>query len=206
MKILANISKSNLTKAALIAFAALLIISLGFFLNDYELTLTPRSTSTVTSSQESPIVKTNSNTLYAVTHVVDGDTIDVNIDGQTERLRLIGMDTPETVDPRKPVQCFGKEASNKAKELLTDKKVYLEADSTQGERDKYGRLLRYVFMGDHESFEKYMIENGYAHEYTYNLPYKYQDEFKQAEKTAREQNKGLWSPSMCNGNLNTFKK
>lgn len=135
---------------------------------------------------------------YAVTAVVDGDTLKVNIDSKDEALRLIGMDTPETVDPRKPVQCFAKEASAKAKETLAGKKVRLEADPSQGERDKYGRLLRYIFLEDGTFFNQMMIEDGYSHEYTYNTPYKYQQDFKQAETRAREGKKGLWG-DLCNG-------
>lgn len=137
--------------------------------------------------------------LYSVTKVVDGDTIKVSINGIEETLRLIGIDTPESVDPRKPVQCFGIEASNRAKELLSGKKVRLEADPTQGERDKYNRLLRYVWMEDGTFFNKKMILDGYAHEYTYNIPYKYQTEFKQAQKIAESNQSGLWSPNTCNG-------
>ena len=138
--------------------------------------------------------------LYSVAKVLDGDTIDVNINGKTERLRLIGIDTPETLDPRKPVQCFGKEASDKAKEILNDKKVSLENDPVGGERDKYNRLLRYVFLEDSTNFNKLMISEGYAHEYTYQSQvYKYQSEFEQAEKEARDANRGLWSPNACNG-------
>jgi micrococcal nuclease len=137
---------------------------------------------------------------YKVVKVVDGDTMDVNVDGKVERLRLIGIDTPETVDPRKPVQCFGKAASDKAKELLTGQSVTLEADPTQGERDKYKRLLRYVFLPDGTSYNLYMISEGYAHEYTYDKPYKDQAEYKQAEIDARNNNRGLWSPDTCNGN------
>ena len=137
---------------------------------------------------------------YPVVKVVDGDTIDVNIDGKIERLRLIGIDTPETVDPRKSVQCFGKEASNKAKELLSGQLVSLEADESQGERDKYKRLLRYVFLVNGTNFNLYMISEGFAHEYTYDQPYKYQSEFKQAEIEARNNSKGLWSPETCPGN------
>lgn len=138
-------------------------------------------------------------TYYSVTSVVDGDTVKVNINGTVETLRLIGMDTPETVDPRKPVQCFGKEASNKAKELLVGTKVRLEKDSTQGELDKYGRTLAYIYREDGLFYNKYMIEQGYAHEYTYNTPYEYQAEFKAAQKSAQENQMGLWSPSTCNG-------
>jgi endonuclease YncB( thermonuclease family) len=136
---------------------------------------------------------------YKVVSVVDGDTIKVSINGTTETLRIIGLDTPETLDPRKPVQCFGKEASNKAKELLSGKTVVLEADSTQGELDKYGRLLRYVFV-DGTDYGKYMIANGYAHEYTYHIPYKYQTEYKNAQKSAEANQLGFWSPNSCNGN------
>lgn len=138
-------------------------------------------------------------TFYSVTSVVDGDTIKVNINGTVETLRLIGMDTPETVDPRKPVQCFGKEASNKAKELLVGTKVRLEKDPTQGELDKYGRTLAYIYREDGMFYNKYMIEQGYAHEYTYNTPYKYQAEFKAVQKSAQENLRGLWSPTTCNG-------
>lgn len=134
---------------------------------------------------------------FTVASVVDGDTIKVNINGKVETLRLIGIDTPETVDPRKPVQCFGIEASNKTKSILIGKKVILEPDSTQGERDKYGRLLRYVFLEDGTNFNLLMIKDGYAYEYTYSLPYKYQSEFKTAQKSAETNKKGLWAPGVC---------
>lgn len=152
-----------------------------------------------TTKQSAPANATPQFQYYAVTSVVDGDTVKVNINGTVETLRLIGMDTPETVDPRKPVQCFGKEASNKAKELLIGTKVRLEKDPTQGELDKYGRTLAYIYREDGLFYNKYMIEQGYAHEYTYNTPYKYQAEFKAAQKSAQENLRGLWSPSTCNG-------
>lgn len=135
---------------------------------------------------------------YKVIKIVDGDTIKVNIDGKNENVRLIGINSPEVNDPRKPVECFGKEASNKAKEILTDKSVKLENDPTQGDRDKYKRLLRYVFLEDGTSFNKLMIEEGYAYEYTYNIPYKYKEEFKKAQKQAEDNKKGLWADNVCN--------
>ncbi len=134
-----------------------------------------------------------------VTHVVDGDTIDVDMNGKTERIRLIGIDTPETVDPRKPVQCFGKEASDETKKMLSGKQIRLESDPTQDDRDKYGRLLRYVFLQDGTNYNQWLIDQGYAHEYTYHIPYKYQAEFKAAERAARDSNLGLWSPKTCGG-------
>lgn len=140
---------------------------------------------------------TTMSALLAVIKVVDGDTIHVSVDGTNQTVRLIGIDTPEVVDPRKPVQCFGKEASSRAKEILTGKQVRLENDLAQGDKDKYGRLLRYVFLADGTNFNKKMITDGYAHEYTYNLPYKYRDEFKLAEKDARINKRGLWADNVC---------
>ncbi len=137
---------------------------------------------------------------YSVVKVIDGDTISIMRNGTVVTLRLIGLDTPETVDPRKPVQCFGTAASDKAKELLTGKAVRLEMDASQGALDKYGRTLVYVFLPGGTSFNEYMISAGYAHEYTYNLPYKYQEKFKAAEKRAREEKKGLWADDTCAGN------
>lgn len=142
---------------------------------------------------------TTSSQFYSVVSVVDGDTVKLNVEGKTETFRLIGMDTPETVDPRKEVQCFGVEASNKAKELLSGKKVRIETDATQGTYDKYNRLLGYVYLESGLFYNQYMIEQGYAHEYTYNTPYKYQTEFKNAEKKAQADKAGLWSSSTCNG-------
>jgi micrococcal nuclease len=135
--------------------------------------------------------------LYTVTRIVDGDTIVVHIDGKDESLRLIGVDTPEINDSRTGVQCFGKEASEYTKSILTGKKVRIEKDATQGERDKYKRLLAYVFREDGLSVNKSLVEEGFAHEYTYDTPYKYQSQFKAAEVRAREEERGLWAPDAC---------
>jgi micrococcal nuclease len=136
---------------------------------------------------------------YRVQEVVDGDTLKILINDQEETIRLIGIDTPETKDPRKPVQCFGKEASNAAKTLLEGKVVTLEMDPSQGERDKYNRLLAYIILPNGENFNKKMITEGYAHEYTYDIPYKYQKEFKEAEAIAKATTAGLWNPGTCDG-------
>ena len=156
----------------------------------------PQVTATIPEATTTPAIPAN---MYPVVKVVDGDTIAVLMNGKPTTLRLIGLDTPETVDPRKPVQCFGKAASDKAKEMLTGKTVHLEFDASQGTLDKYGRTLAYVFLVDGTLFNKYMIAEGYAHEYTYNLPYKYQNEFKAAQKRAREEKRGLWADDTCAG-------
>ncbi len=128
-----------------------------------------------------------------VTRVVDGDTIKVSVGGKEETVRLIGINTPETVDPRKPVECFGPQASEEAKKILTGQSINLESDSSQDSRDKYGRLLDYVFLADGTNFDLFMIRQGFAREYTYKYPYKYQQEFKLAQQQAMNEKLGLWS-------------
>jgi micrococcal nuclease len=146
----------------------------------------------------------NATSTYAVVRVIDGDTLIASIDGSNVTIRLIGIDTPEVVDPRKPVECFGREASMEAKKVLSGQDVRIELDPSQGNFDKYGRLLAYVYVPANVSpdgilVNKYLIATGYAHEYTYNLPYKYQQEFKDAERDARIHELGLWSPKSCSG-------
>lgn len=133
-----------------------------------------------------------------VIRVVDGDTIIIDIDHKIERVRLIGIDTPEIKDQRKKVECFGYEASLKTKDLLGGKMVRLESDETQSNRDKYGRLLRYVY-DDKIFINEELVKTGYAYEYTYDVPYKHQMQFKEAEKQTKLARLGLWSPDKCDG-------
>jgi len=137
------------------------------------------------------------NYFYDVVKVVDGDTFSINYKGEIITVRLIGIDTPETVHPSKPVECFGIEASNKAKQLLNNKTVKIELDDSQGVYDKYERLLVYAFLEDGTNFNDYMIKNGFAYEYTYNLPYKYKSQFKESENFARNNKMGLWGDNVC---------
>lgn len=179
---------------SLIFFA--ILVGVFVFLNNSNLKQSKIVQPSQTNNQVSTVKET-----ARVTRVVDGDTIKVLINNKEETVRLIGIDTPETVDPRKPVQCFGKEASEKAKEILNGETITLESDSTQSNRDKYGRLLRYVFLNS-LNFNKLMISEGFAHEYTYRSnPYKYQLEFIQAAKDARQNKKGLWANNVCSSKL-----
>jgi endonuclease YncB( thermonuclease family) len=130
--------------------------------------------------------------MYTVVNVVDGDTIKIQNSSEIETVRLIGVDTPETVHPSKPVECYGKEASSFVENLLKDTQVYIELDSSQGERDRYGRLLAYIFLPDKVLVNQLIISEGYGFEYTYNTPYKYQQDFKHAEQRATNLQKGLW--------------
>jgi micrococcal nuclease len=135
---------------------------------------------------------------YPVTKVVDGDTLWVQRDGQTVKLRLIGIDTPETHDPRKPVQCFGEAAAAQAQSRLAGHQVLLETDDSQGRWDRYGRELVYVWI-DGQLFNLEMIKGGFAHEYTYDAPYRYQQQFKDAERAAAAAGVGLWASDTCGG-------
>jgi micrococcal nuclease len=129
---------------------------------------------------------------FKCTRVVDGDTIVVDYHGKLEKVRLIGVDTPETVHPNKPVEYLGKEASNFTHALVEGKAVTLEFDWQQ--RDKYGRLLAYVYLQDGILINKKIIEEGYGHAYT-KYPFKYLDEFRAAERRAQDAGKGLWGAS-----------
>ncbi len=136
---------------------------------------------------------------YKVSKVTDGDTLHVIIEGQDETVRLLGINTPETVDHRRTVECFGKEASARMKEIAQGKIVKLEYDESQSLRDTYGRLLAYVYLEDGQMINRKMIAEGYAYEYTYLTPYKYQKEFRQVQTLAKGDKRGLWSESACNG-------
>ena len=125
-----------------------------------------------------------------VTAVIDGDTIEVDLgQGNIKRVRYIGVDTPESVDPRKPIQCFSKEATIKNKELVENNIVGLEKDVS--ETDRYGRLLRYVYAGDIFVNQELVIQ-GYASAVSYPPDIKYQGQLRQREQQARSENKGLW--------------
>ena len=141
------------------------------------------------------IEKTTENELktkYQVSRVVDGDTIEVIINEKKEKIRMIGIDTPETKHPKKGKECYGEEAYQKTKSLLEGKKIFLEEDASQGDQDYYKRLLRYVVLEDGSNFNLKMIQEGFAKEYTYKKSYLYQSDFKQAEQEAQKSKKGLW--------------
>ena len=130
-----------------------------------------------------------------VIRVLDGDTIEVQQGNTKEKVRLIGVDTPETKHPNKPVQYYGKEASNFTTSKLLGKTVYLEYDVTP--KDKYGRSLAYVWLTPVKSdkrnmFNSILIMEGYAQVSTVPPNVKYVEYFKTYQKEARDKNKGLW--------------
>ncbi len=134
---------------------------------------------------------------YDVSEVFDGDTIAVEMNGKVEKVRLIGVDTPETHDPRKPVECFGYAASDFTKQLIGNDDVRLKADGLSSNRDRYDRLLRYVYLPDGRLVNLEIIRQGYGFAYT-SFPFEKSEEFKANEQTARDQNRGLWSNCQLN--------
>ncbi len=135
----------------------------------------------------------NSPGSYRVVRVNDGDTLTIDMDGTEERVRMIGVDTPETQDPRKPVQCFGRAATAFTKQLVgKSEQVRLVADELSSNRDRYNRLLRYVYLADDRLLQEEIIKQGYGFAYT-NFPFTKSEEFKKLEREARENNRGLWN-------------
>jgi micrococcal nuclease len=144
-----------------------------------------------------------------VVRVVDGDTVDVRLEGgEVERLRILGIDTPEVVDPRRPVQCYGPEASERAQRLLPPgRAIVLEGDPSQNARDRYGRRLAHLFLDGAPSDEPtranvglILVTEGYARHYVYQrTPTAHGAEYAAAEATARALGVGLWSPETCDG-------
>lgn len=132
--------------------------------------------------------------LYAIDHFIDGDTIAVKMDGadgKTQSIRMIGVDTPETHKPNSPVQCYGPAAAAYTKNIIGTSKVRLEADEKSTNRDRYNRLLRYVYLPDGRLVQGELIKNGYGFAYT-DFPFTKSNEFVQYQATAKTDNKGLW--------------
>ncbi|MCI0479406.1 thermonuclease family protein [Candidatus Uhrbacteria bacterium] len=135
-----------------------------------------------------------------VLRVIDGDTFVAALDAEPGewKVRLLGVDTPETVDPRKEVQCMGKEASEFVKGLLTGKRVRLEADPQADERDKYDRLLRNVLLEDGTDVNAYLVRQGYAHAYlSFPLTPERKVELRDVQEQAKADTVGLWDPARC---------
>lgn len=132
------------------------------------------------------------NKYYGVTYVIDGDTFKVKIGWKEVTVRMLGIDTPETVDPRKPAQCYGKEASDESKKILIGQKVQMKLNPNREIKDKYGRYLVYVYLEDETFVNKYLLENGFAREYTFGKPYMMRDDFVATQNEAKQRGVGLW--------------
>ena len=126
---------------------------------------------------------------------VDGDTVYVSIPRPPrgvkgyESVRFIGVDTPETVHPRKTVERFGKQSSEFTRTFLLTQPVFLAFDWQL--RDRYDRLLAYIYLDDGTCFNAVLVREGYAHAYT-RFPFQFLEQFRALEREAREQDRGLW--------------
>jgi micrococcal nuclease len=190
--------KKNYKKLSAISVAILLVLSFikiakPDFYQKYFADSQPKEQKVIKENINSnfPLCSGKQECVTRVIGVVDGDTIDISTG---ERVRYIGVDTPETKHPIKKVECFGKEASEKNKELVSDKEVRLEKDVS--DKDRYGRLLRHVYVND-LFINDYLARNGFAHAATFPPDVKYSQQFVAAEKEARENFRGLWAPSVC---------
>lgn len=137
-------------------------------------------------------------TAATVTRHVDGDTVHVRVANpvppfnEVEKIRMIGVDTPETVHPNRQVEHFGAEASAFTKDALLGRDVYLALDWDT--RDKYGRLLAYIYTADGSCHNAEIIRQGFGHAYT-RFAFRFLDEFRQLEDEARTEGRGLWAPA-----------
>ena len=179
-KQLAGIMTSLLIIVMAVILDRLEIINIEDYLNGNE-----------TQEESQALVGVTNIEFYQVTRVVDGDTFVINYNGEDEKVRLIGVDTPESVHPDEDKNTeFGVSVSNFSKEMLLGKQIQIEFDVSQ--RDKYGRLLAYVYI-DGQMYNKILLEKGYAKVATYPPNVKYVDDFTSIQKEARENKVGLWA-------------
>ncbi|HYH36479.1 MAG TPA: thermonuclease family protein [Candidatus Saccharimonadales bacterium] len=137
------------------------------------------------------VLEQNQPGLYSVKRFIDGDTIAVNMNGKIETIRFVGIDTPETHKPNTPVQCYGPAAAAFTKNLIGNKSVRLVSDSLSTNRDRYDRLLRYVYLPDGTLVNQKLVQNGYAFYYPY-FPFTKSKLFEADQQAAMASHKGLW--------------
>ena len=157
----------------------------------------PNSTTSSASANSDVLGSQTDSTLYTVVKVRDGDTIEVEYQGKVKAVRLVGIDAPESVNPRTSVECFGASASARLKQLVEGKAVGLESDDTQNDTDRYGRLLRFVFLNEAD-IGLQLITEGLAEESLYSsTPHKYRETYLNAQDLARSTERGLWADGVC---------
>lgn len=179
-------SKKNLT---IIVFAVIVIGVLAFqFLNHTG----PFKDDSQHSSSNSPQTEFKGKEKVHVDRVVDGDTfVAKKSNGEQIKVRLIGVDTPETVKPNTPVQPYGKEASNYSKQHLNNKDVYLEYDKEK--EDRYGRTLAYVWLDEKTMYNEELVKKGLAREKYFSPNGKYRSTFEKDEQQAKKDKVNIWS-------------
>lgn len=178
------------SRKALYFFLILLLCSGLLFTKNKRVGMVPQTTQSQDNATQSAVINQQSE----VIQVLDGDTIIASISGKHESVRLIGIDAPETEKEGQESQCFSNESREEMKKLVGGQVVKLVSDPTQSDKDKYERLLRYIYLADETMVNRTMLSGGFAREYTYlGNSYQYQKEFIDAQKEAKEKNLGLWS-------------
>jgi len=182
---------------------SLLVFTALFAIQTYaahETPVTPTNPIATSTPAAVPAASTSTNAL--VVRAVDGDTLEVRLDGETDdvKVRLLGVNTPESVDPRRAVECFGKEASKHTKEMTEGMRVRLEQDPQADEVDKYGRLLRNVVLQNGTDFNASLVREGFAYAYLdFPLNKLRKVELANLQKEAEAAKRGLWDPNICDG-------
>lgn len=189
-----KLSKTN--RGLIASFILLLLIGAGISAKDAQTISSTLSDSFLASTQPG---------LYEVVYINDGDTITVRANNREDKVRFIGVDTPEKDHPSRPVQCYSYAATDYLAKLIGDNDVKLVADPTNNNRDRYDRLLRYVYLPDGTLLNAKLIEDGYGFAYT-SFPVTKMNEFLELERQAKEGSRGLWGSceiELNNGYLNT---
>ncbi len=140
---------------------------------------------------QNPFARLKDSGTYRVSQFYDGDTIGVMMEGKEEKIRMIGVDTPETHRPDTPVQCYGEAAATYTKQLINSQPITLEADPLSTNRDRYDRLLRYVYLPDGRDVNALLIEQGYGFAYT-SFPFTKTAHYLANQLAAQHQKRGLW--------------
>ncbi|MFZ2025389.1 MAG: thermonuclease family protein [Microgenomates group bacterium] len=180
-----------------IIFVLIAIACISFFVYFSQHPLTVQTVSFLqpaltVKQEEKQLSATASGQLFYVSHVIDGDTIQVLVNGEKTVIRFIGVNAPETYQGKKS-ECFSEESFQYVKNRIEGESISLVADETQENKDKYERLLRYILLDDGTNLNFELIEKGYAREYTYKVPYQYQKEFRSAQELAKTNATGLWN-------------
>ncbi|WP_345805477.1 thermonuclease family protein [Bacillus subtilis] len=163
-----------------------LVLLLGILVSCNKAADTPPADETTAADQQQSLISAE------VVNVVDGDTIDVRMkSGKQERVRFILVDTPETVHPKKGEEPFGREASDFTKKTLSGQKVDLKLGVQ--ERDKYGRLLAYVYLKDGTMINELLLQKGLARVDVFPPNTEFVDQFRDIEAQVKKEHKGIWS-------------
>ena len=194
--------KAALAVAAAIVAAATIFSSLQIYSISQRVAVLERAQAASRDTVSVPVLPTSrpapraeppDGSLHVIETVVDGDTAKIRFQEEMISMRIIGIDTPETVHPSRPVEPYGPEATVRARELLEGKTVTLEydADPEHDRFGKYGRLLIYVRLEDGRDFGKLMVEGGFARAYP-KYPFSRSEEYLAVEEMAKKAKKGLW--------------